>query len=201
MSDSTKTILEQFRKLVCQNIILRYADYYGQISHIRYNAQDLALTSGSVVLNLNWQEICSQLQKEEAETKAWMKTPTRPRPKTQITDTIRSVAVLCKITLQQARFQIQEYVQRCTCTIRFEKIEHAFRAGNIFYVARRLVTDRELIEKKILPEGIRGEDLLRALDYYQTRWFEFIRAEEKEVGEMEAMHYVKTPWAVSYLGS
>jgi hypothetical protein len=68
-------------------------------------------------------------------------------------------------------------------------------------VARRLVTDRELIEKKILPEGIRGEDLLRALDYYQTRWFEFIRAEEKEVGEMEAMHYVKTPWAVSYLGS
>jgi hypothetical protein len=69
------------------------------------------------------------------------------------------------------------------------------------YVARRLVTDREMIEKGVLflPGGIRKEDLLKAVEWYERRWFVVIKVEENSVGEMECVDYVKTRWAAEFL--
>lgn len=163
-------------------ILLRYGDYYADnLNLLRLKAKEIAAPAKSIIINMTWKEIWGKVLLEDTAFQSWLDNMDNQQPPLMpMRDLLREVAELCNMSLLQARFQLEQYVKRCS--IAHSGVGDDIKSHRLIKVAQYIIHDRDALEKGILVAEmahLKGQ-MLEVLDIVQNRFFDEIETEIDE---------------------
>jgi hypothetical protein len=187
--------LKEFRLLTSSHLLLRYGDYLKQNLHyLKKASQKKAKESQkqNALAGTPWGELDAKLKKEKKAAEEAAKDPSIPTPDTPITNLIEELAPLARMTFNDAQFHIEQYDKRCK--IAHSGIDLDIENNRLVAIATYIVRDQQAIENGVLVSELEDmkEPLLRALELFKSRFFDYIYTEIDEAGVISVYNFDKS---------